>query len=135
MLKPVTVTVTTAAAGEDTVSLSYDGLLRVTGDEVRVSYTEKEDGGRTSTLIVLSPAAMTVTRRGAVDFTVTYAVGAPCTTLYRLGGMAFDARIVTEALTRLPAPLPAVDCTYCLTLGGEERRLTLSLRLAERSPA
>ena len=135
MSKPVTVTVTTAAMGEDTVSLSYDGLLRVAADGARISYTEVEDGGRTSTLITLTKGKMTVTRRGAVDFTVTYEVGAPCASLYRLGGMALDAHVVTEELTLLPSALPAVDCTYRLTLGGEERHLLLSLRLSERSNA
>ena len=133
MTKPVTVTVTTAAPGEDTISLSYDGLLRVAADGARISYTEVEDGARTSTLITLTSERMTIARRGAVDFTASYEVGAPSTSVYRLGGMALDAHIVTEALTLLPSALPAVDCTYRLTLGGEERRLTLSLRLAERN--
>ncbi len=133
MSKPVTVTVTTAARGEDTISLSYDGLLRVAADGARISYTEVEDGQRTSTLITLTKEKMTIARRGAVDFTARYEVGVPCTSVYRLGGMAFDAHIVTEALTCPPAALPAADCIYRLTLGGEERQLTLSLRLSERS--
>ena len=134
MESAVTVTLTTAITGEDTVTAVYDGLLRVVGDGVRISYTElSEDGARTSTMIALREGKMELLRRGAVSFSAVYAEGCPYTTEYRIGGMAFDATVVTERLSILRASaLPAVDCTYRLTLGGEEREFSLSLRLSRK---
>ena len=134
MESAVTVSLTTAIVGEDTVTAVYDGLLRVVGDGVRITYTElAEDGARTSTMIALREGEMELVRRGAVSFSAIYAEGRPHTTEYRLGGMSFDAAIVTERLSILRASaLPAVDCTYRLTLGGEEREFSLSLRLSPK---
>ena len=130
----VTVSLTTAITGEDTVTAVYDGLLRVTGDTARITYTEAdESGARTSTLILLSPTRLEILRRGAVSFHAVHSEGHTHTAEYRIGGMCLDATVVTESLT-VPAAtrLPAADCTYRLTLGGEERCFRLCLRLAPR---
>lgn len=134
MEKAVTVTLTTAITGEDTVTATYDGLLRVLGGVTRVSYTEAGDSGEcTSTMITLRPDRMELTRRGSVSFSAVYAEGYTHTSEYRIGGMCLDAEIVTERLSVLATTaLPAADCTYRLTLGGEERRFCLSLRLAPK---
>ena len=131
----VTVTVTSTVTDEGTTVSHYDGLLRVEGGIARISYTEEEDGARTSTLITLGAGEVTLVRRGAVTFNTVYRAGYTHRSLYSLGGLKFDAEVLTERLTLLPAALPAFDCTYTLTLGGEARRFTLSLRLTERSGA
>ena len=87
MESAVTVSLTTAIVGEDTVTATYDGLLRVTGGTARITYTEVDDSGaRTSTLILLSPTRMEVIRRGAVLFHAIHEAGYTHTTEYRLGG-------------------------------------------------
>ncbi len=129
----VTVHLVTAIEGEETITASYDGLLRTVATGVSLTYTEGEADGATTTRLVIEPRKMSLLRSGSVSFRTVYEVGKPYSSTYRLGGMAFDALTVTERLTVLFATaLPAVDCTYRLTLGGEERRFSLSLRLSER---
>lgn len=134
-MEPVAVTVklTTVIEGEDTVTASYDGLLRVVGDRVTLSYTEEADGARTSTLLSIGESDLMLTRRGAVFFFTVYRVGRPYSSRYSLGGLSFDALTETVSLEILRgAALPAVDCVYDLTLGGEKRRFSLSLRTLPR---
>ena len=130
--RKVKVLLTTAIEGEDTVTASYDGLLRVLARGVSLTYTEDSEGAVTTTRLLIERERMSLLRSGAVSFRTVYEVGKPCRSSYRLGGMAFDAFTETESLTVLSGmALPAVDCVYRLTLGGEARRFSLSLRLSE----
>ena len=134
-MEPVAVTVklTTAIEGEDTITASYDGLLRVQGSCLTISYTEENEGVRTSTLLTVGDGEMSLTRRGGVTFSTVYRVGAPFASRYSVGGISFDALTETESLTVLHGvTLPSVDCVYDLTLGGEKRRFSLSLRTLPR---
>ncbi len=130
--RKVKIALVTAIEGEDTVTASYDGLLRVVGGGTSLTYTETGEGGITTTRLLIERRRMSLLRSGAVSFRTVYEVGKPYRSAYRLGGMALDALTETEALTVLAAAvLPAVDCSYRLTLGGETRRFSLSLRVSE----
>ena len=128
----VTITMTSTVSDEGTTVSHYDGLLRVEGGVGRISYTEEEDGARTSTLLSVGAGEITLVRRGAVSFNTVYREGYTHRSLYSLGGLRFDAEVTTERLTLLPSALPAFDCIYTLTLGGEARRFALSMRLAKK---
>lgn len=136
-MEPISVTVimTSTVEDEGTTVTKYDGLLRVEGGLARISYTEEADGARTSTLLTVGGGEVTLVRRGAVNFTTVYRAGYTHRSLYSLGGLKFDAEVMTEKLSILPSALPAFDCAYTLTLGGEARRFALSLRLSERRDA
>ena len=124
----VTVRIETAIAGEDTVTARYDGLLRARGDALLLSYTEEEEGVRTSTLLTLEEGRVSLVRRGGVEFSTVYQMGVPHASRYSLGGLTFDALTETVSLTiARGACLPRVRCVYDLTLGGETRRFSLSL--------
>ena len=129
----VKVLLTTAIEGEETVTASYDGLLRVQGEALLLSYTEENEGVRTSTLLTIKESSVELTRRGGVTFFTVYEPGRPYASRYSLGGLSFDALTETESLTVLRgATLPSVDCVYNLTLGGEKRHFSLSLRVLPR---
>ena len=124
----VTVIMTSTVEGEGTTVTRYDGLLRVEGDTVKISYTEEEGGARTSTLLTLEEGRMTLVRRGGVDFSTVYEVGSPHASRYSLGGLSFDALTETVSLViERGVSLPRARCVYDLTLGGETRRFSLSL--------
>ena len=131
----VTVIMTSTVEDEGTTVTKYDGLLRVEGGLSRISYTEEANGARTSTLLTVGGGEVTLVRRGAVNFSTVYRVGHTHSSLYSLGGLKFDAEVATEKLSILPSALPAFDCAYTLTLGGEARRFAISMRLTERSGA
>lgn len=135
-MEPISVTVimTSAVEDEGTTVTKYDGLLRVEGGLARISYTEEADGARTSTLLTVGRGEVVLVRRGAVNFSTVYRVGHTHASLYSLGGLKFDAEVATERLSIPPSALPAFDCDYTLTLGGEARRFAISMRL-ERSDA
>lgn len=124
----VTVRIETAIAGEETVTARYDGLLRVRGEALLLSYTEENEGVRTSTLLTIEEGRVSLVRRGGVEFSTVYEVGTPHSSRYTLGGLSFDALTETVSLTvQRGACLPRVLCVYDLTLGGETRRFSLSL--------
>lgn len=134
--RKVKIHLTTVIEGEDTVTASYDGLLRVLAKGVSLTYTEKGEGGVTTTRLLIERGRVSLLRSGVVSFRTVYEVGKPCRSTYRLGGMTFDSLTETDSLTVLAATaFPAVDCSYRLTLGGEERRFSLSLRIAEEVSA
>lgn len=129
----VTVTLTTAIVGEDTVTATYDGLLRVRGEELLLSYTEHDEGCATSTLLTLAEGRITLVRRGGVSFSTVFCEGERHSSIYALGGLSFDAITETRTLRiRRGVCLPSFECEYDLTLGGEKRRFHLSLRTAKR---
>ena len=131
----VTVIMTSTVEDEGTTVTKYDGLLRVEGGAARISYTEEADGARTSTLLTVGRGEVALVRRGAVNFSTVYRAGYTHSSLYSLGGLKFDADVMTEKLSILPTALPAFDCSYILTLGGEARHFAISMRLAERDGA
>ena len=128
----VTVIMTSTVEDEGTIVTKYDGLLRVADGVAKISYTEEQDGARTSTLLTVGEGEVSLVRRGAVSFSTLYRTGCTHRSLYSLAGLSFDAEVVTERLTLPPSPLPAFDCVYTLTLGGEARRFALSLRLEKK---
>ena len=136
-LLPVTIILTSAVEDEGVSVTRYDGLLRVGSDgEVRLSYQEEDEGVRTATLITLRGEEMTLSRHGGVQFDTVFRVGVPYTSVYAIGGMRFDAVVETEHLQILRGTaLPAADCRYRLTLGGEARLFSLSFRLEAREVA
>ena len=137
-LLPVTIVLTSAVEDEGVSVTRYDGLLRVGNDgEVRLSYQEEDEAGvRTATLITLRGEEMTLSRHGGVQFDTVFRVGVPFTSVYAVGGMRFDAVVETEHLQILRGTaLPAADCRYRLTLGGEARLFSLSFRLEAREVA
>ena len=131
----VSITMTSTVSDEGTTVTKYDGLLRIEGGMAKISYTEEQDGARTSTLLTVGGGEVTLVRRGAVSFSTVYREGHTHKSLYSLAGLSFDAEVATERLTVLPSALPAFDCLYTLTLGGEARRFALSLRLARKEGA
>jgi uncharacterized beta-barrel protein YwiB (DUF1934 family) len=136
-LIPVSIVMKSTVEDEGTTVTRYDGLLRIAADgEIRLSYQEEEEGVRTATLLTLLEDEMTLSRHGGVEFATVFRVGTPHTSLYSLGGLRLDATVVTEHLCILRGTaLPAADCRYRLTLGGEERLFTLSFRLEKREVA
>ncbi len=132
-VKAVTIHIATAVGGEDTIRASYSGLLRRQGNTLLLSYTEEDGGAKTSTLLTLDEGRITLTRRGAVEFSAVYELGLTHSSLYKTAGLSFPAITETESLTLLHgAAYPAAEWVYSLTLGGEKRRFTLSLRTEGR---
>ena len=130
---PVSVIMTTAIEGEDTVTARYDGLLRYAPQGIRLSYTESEEGVRTSTLLSISHSEIGLTRRGGVDFSTIYRAGYTHHSLYTSGALRLDAAVTTEHLSLITGlALPAFSCSYTLTLGGVDRRFILTMRLERR---
>ena len=130
---PVTVTLMTAIEDEGTTVAHYDGLLRYTKGGVRLSYTEEEEGVRTSTLIAIEGESVSLVRRGGVEFSTVYRAGTTHHSLYVSSGLRLDAAVTTESLTVIRGlALPAFTCAYTLTLGGVGRRFILSLQMAKR---
>ena len=130
---PVTVTLMTAIEDEGTTVTKYDGLLRYTKGGAHLSYTEVEEGVRTSTLLLIGNDSVSLTRRGGVEFSTVYRAGTTHRSLYASTGLRLDAAVTTESLTVIRGlALPAFTCAYTLSLGGVDRRFILSLQMAKR---
>ena len=77
----VKIHLTTAIEGEDTVTASYDGLLRVVGNGVSLTYTETGEGGVTTTRLLIEHGRMSLLRSGSVSFRTVYEVPPRCVIL------------------------------------------------------
>ncbi len=134
-MKPLAVTVnlTTAIVGEDTITSTFFGVLRTHGTGWQISYTEESESGRSSTLLSVEGDRIALEKRGTVYFSTVFRVGKEHTSLYSVGGLAFDAVTKTLALSvKEEGGLPSLAWSYDLTLGGEARHFSLSLSLTPR---
>ncbi len=130
---PVTLTLLTETP-EERITQREEGILIREAGGLRLSYTEKkEEGEATRTSLVYREGALSLVRTGAVHFSTRFALGEAVSSTYRVGGMAFSAKTETEALS-----LQEKDGTltlawaYRLTLGGEARRIAVTLTAKRR---
>ncbi len=134
-MKPLAVTVrlTTEIVGEDTITSTFFGVLRTHGTGWQLSYTEESESGKSSTLLTIEKGSIMLKKQGASYFSTVFEVGKEHASIYSLGGLMLDAVTKTHALSvKEQGGLPSLAWCYDLTLGGEERRFSLTLSLSRR---
>lgn len=95
---------------------------------VSLSYTESREGGEVQCLISKTGGEILVKRCGAVESEMRFALGKPCTALYRVPPFAFDMKIETLRLCcTLDEFGGEVDLLYKVTVGGASKKTKMKI--------
>ncbi len=120
------------AEGFERCENEYTALFAERGGVMRISYSEKSEGGEIKSDITLKDGRIRVRRTGAIESDFLFIEGQTTTSLYKIPPYAFDAEITTKKirnnLTRLGGKLTII---YDMTVGGAQKYVRMSITLGE----
>ena len=114
----------THSTAEGTASL-YDG-------ELRISYTESDENGRTDSLIVISKDKTQVKRTGAVEYDFLFLEGKNTSALYSVPPYSFDTEIYTRRIrSDFNGCTGRLTLIYDMTIGGAKKKTRMNIGVSE----
>ena len=100
----------------------FVGSMRVSGDDVRITYKEKNDGNESETEIIYSGGGVTVRRRGAIESEFYFKEGETHQSVYSVPPYKFDAEVKTRRVRiELSETGGKIDLFYNMKIGGAEK--------------
>lgn len=100
----------------------FVGSMRVSGDDVRITYKEKNDGNESETEIICSGGGVTVRRRGAIESELYFKEGETHQSVYSVPPYKFDAEVKTRRVRiELSETGGKIDLFYNMKIGGAEK--------------
>ena len=100
----------------------YKGKLSVCDGKIRLSYSERTEGGEVSTEIHVLDGRVVVKRSGAIVSNMVFAEGKTNTSVYSIPPHSFDMTIECRRLKMEGGDLSGrVDMLYKMNIGGEDR--------------
>ena len=133
--------------GEEEISITTArGFLRVSEDELRLSYTENQEGGRVSTELRLAERRgevctacpdsaspryrVELSKRGGIESDMIFVEGESSKTLYRIPPYSFDMELTTDRITStLTKEGGDLRLRYIMKVGGQDRRVRLNIKV------
>ena len=104
------------------------GSLRVCGEDVRITYKEKSEGGESESEIVCSGGGVTVRRRGAIESELYFKEGETHQSVYSVPPYKFDAEIKTRRVRiDLNEEGGRIDLFYNMKIGGAEKSAKMKI--------
>ncbi len=129
---PVQVTVNsriTTPYETDTMTLSAGGMLRLDGDEGRLTYTEEGEGKTLSTL-TWQGGTVTVSRTGSTRTYMELTPGTAYDTLYEVPPYRFDMTVCAkEVYVGVGLFGGRIRLEYDRSIGGEESRVAMDIEV------
>ena len=119
--------------GEDEViSFVTRGELSRSLDALTISYDELTESGVAHCTIVASTDKITVKRHGAIESTLVFREGLTHSSVYSLGGFAFDMTVRTKKIkNELDGHGGRLAIHYDMTVGGADKEVRFSVRIEE----
>ena len=133
--------------GEEEISITTSrGFLRLSEDELRLSYTENQEGGRVGTELRLTQRRgevctacpdstspryrVELSKRGGIESDMVFAEGESSKTLYRIPPYSFDMELTTDRITStLTKEGGDLRLRYTMRVGGQDRRVRLNIKV------
>jgi uncharacterized beta-barrel protein YwiB (DUF1934 family) len=101
---------------------TYDGRLEVLDGRLRLTYSERTEGGEMSTEIHVLEGRVVVKRRGAIVSDMVFSEGKRSTSVYSIPPHSFDMTVDCRRLKiKLGDREGRVDMLYKMEIGGEAR--------------
>ena len=107
----------------------HTGYLRMGGGEYSLTYSEEEDGAKTSSEIkVFSDGRVSVSRSGAIESSFFFEEGATHSSLYKVPPYLFDCDISAKRVrTLLSESGGEIDLVYTMKIGGAEKSCRMKI--------
>ncbi|MBP3606259.1 MAG: DUF1934 domain-containing protein [Clostridia bacterium] len=122
------------ATDAENIESTCEGFLRAGEGEMLLTYTEGEGEAKTFSQITVFSDSVIVTRRGATESSIRLKMGEKHTSVYKIPPYAFDMEV--EALrirNEMSIKGGRLDLHYFMTVGGQKRKVRLSLSFAPSS--
>lgn len=117
----------TEGESERNVSESVGSLL-ISGEDVRITYKEKNEGGESESEIICSGGGVTVRRRGAIESELYFKEGETHQSVYSVPPYKFDAEIKTRRVRiELSEMGGRIDLFYNMKIGGAEKAARMKI--------
>ena len=118
-----------AAEGEpEGTSIVCDGFLKISGNEINISYTENSEGGKIVSDITVSDGVVRVKRVGAVESDIIFSPDKPHKSLYRVPPFSFDTTVVTKKIRNsLTKDGGRLDIYYDMEIGGAAKYVKMRI--------
>ena len=118
-----------AKEGEaEETSAVYDGFLKIYGDEINISYTEKTEGGRIVSDITVGADFVRVKRAGAVESDIIFNEKKPDTSLYKVAPFSFDVTVNTKKIRNsMTRNGGRIDIYYDMEIGGAAKYVKMRI--------
>lgn len=117
----------TEGESERNVSESVGSLL-ISGEDVRITYKEKTEGGESESEIICSGGGVTVRRRGAIESELYFKEGETHQSVYSVPPYKFDAEVKTRRVRiELSETGGRIDLFYNMKIGGAEKAARMKI--------
>ena len=108
------------------------GSLRVCGEDVRITYKEKSEGGESESEIVCSGGGVTVRRRGAIESELYFKEGETHASIYQIPPYSFDAEVTAKRVTVELGPVGGrINLVYNMKIGGAEKSAIMRIWISK----
>lgn len=116
--------------GEPEINITtLPAISRETHDGTAVRYSETQEGVEIkSDLIISSDGSVRMIRRGGIEWSVRFAEGEECSTVYRVPPYSFDCTVRTKrvSVSRETSAL-SVRLVYSMELGGGKKEVKMRI--------
>lgn len=111
------------SGGEDRSETDHEGMITISEEgKIRLTYTERTEGGELMTEIHVLEGRVVVKRRGAIVSDMVFAEGKRNTSVYSIPPHSFDMTVDCRRLKiKVGECGGRVDMLYKMEIGGEAR--------------
>lgn len=111
------------SGGEDRSETDHEGMITISEEgKIRLTYTERTEGGELMTEIHVLEGRVVVKRRGAIVSDMVFAEGKRNTSVYSIPPHSFDMTVDCRRLKiKIGECGGRVDMLYKMEIGGEAR--------------
>lgn len=114
-------------------STSHNGAMKISEDEISLSYRESTEGGSVfSDILIHGSGAVTVRRTGAIDSTMHFDENEEFNTVYSLPPYKFDMKVETKKIKNSLSILGGtLEIFYRMCVGGAEKEVNMKIEVSE----
>ena len=123
--------------GEPEISISStEGFLKDDGERLYISFAEMTEGGRVLSDLTLDDGAVSLKKRGAVEFDVVFREGDRIKTVYSVVPYSFDAVITTKKIrSDISKTGGTLRLHYSMNIGGQDKAVRLKISARPKARA
>lgn len=124
-----------STGNEEKTETTSVGYLHIYDDgRTLVTYSESGEGGAVTTEILVSGRVVTVSRKGAIESSISFEEGKTHKSLYSIPPYRFDAEVKTKKVKlELYSEKGRIELCYNMRIGGEERAAKMKIWILPNS--
>lgn len=108
------------------------GLYGFSDGEMKLSYTEENEGGKADSELILIDGGLRVMRHGAIESDLYFKEGESHSSIYSVPPYKFDATVKTKRLrVDLNECGGKIDLLYSMRIGGAEKNARMKIWISQ----